>query len=341
MEGLVRNRDGIVIDGSIGEGGGQILRTALGLAIATGRPFRMERIRARRSRAGLLRQHATAVAAAAAIAGARVRGGEVGSETLSFEPRAPKAGSYSFTVGTAGSTALVLHAILPGLLAAEGESEVVIEGGTDAPSAPSFDHLVHAYAPWLRRMGAEVEATIDERGFYPAGGGRIRFRVRGGRLTPIRALEREPVLGVEVVARIAGSVPHEVAERELAIVAERLAHLEPRVRTESVRSRGPGNALIATVHHAGGPSVFAEFGEKGVRAEHVANDLVQQVLRFLASDAAVDEYTADQLVLLLALAGGGAMRTTRVTDHLRTQLALIPAFLPREILLDGDRVEVR
>jgi len=327
MDGLVTHDDGIVIDGSIGEGGGQILRTALGLSVATGRPFRMVRIRKRRSRSGLLRQHATAVAAAAAVSNAHVVGGEVGSETLVFTPRAPRAGRYEFAIGTAGSTSLVLHAILPGLLAASGESEVVLSGGTDAQSAPPFDHLARVYVPLLRAMGVDAEATLDRRGFYPAGGGRFRFRVRGGALAPIDPLERGPLASAAIVSRLAGGLSRTIGDRELAAIGGPCSHLQPTLRIEHVESAGPGNTLSAILEFEHATTVFTSFGAKDRSSEQVASQLASEIDRFLDGDVPIDEHTADQLVLLLALAGSGTFRTTAPTEHTRTQAALIPAFL--------------
>lgn len=336
MDGLHTKHDVITIDGSVGEGGGQILRTALGLSIATGRPFRMTKIRKRRSRPGLLRQHATAVAAAAAVSSAAVVGGEVGSEELSFTPRAPRAGRYEFSVGTAGSTTLVLHAILPGLLAADGESEVVIAGGTDAMSAPPFDHLAEVYLPLLGSMGIEAEATLERRGYYPAGGGRFRIRVRGGRLTPIHLLERGELVSVDVVARVAGGLSTKIGERELAVVGDRLGYERRAMRVEVVDSIGPGNTLSATMRFEHATTVFTSVGAKDVSSEHVAGDLVSEIVRFVGANVPVDEHTADQLVLLLALAGGGSFRTSVPSGHTRTQVALIPAFLDVGIAVEAD-----
>ena len=334
----------ITIDGSVGEGGGQILRTALGLSLVSGRPFRMENIRKKRSRAGLLRQHATAVAAAAAIGDARVVGGEVGSETLGFRPGAIAHGRFAFAVGTAGSTTLVLHAVLPALLVTEGESELVLEGGTDASSAPPFDHLDAVYVPLLRSLGVDAGATLGRRGFYPAGGGRFTFRVRGGELEPFELETRGELLGIDVVARLGGGLARRIAEKELAIVGERLGLARAAMRVEDVDSLGPGNTLSATLRFEHATEVFTSFGAKNASSEHVAKELAADVQEFLAYDVPVSEHTADQLVLLLALAGGGSFVTVPPTEHTRTQAALIPAFLDVDVRIEpherGTRISV-
>src|SRR5262245_60443308 len=172
-----------VIDGSQGEGGGQILRTALALSLVTGAPFRVEKIRAGRQKPGLLRQHLTAVTAAVEIGGAAVEGATLGSRELSFRPGSVRPGAYRFAVGTAGSAALVLQTVLPALLTATGPSTVVVEGGTHNPHAPPFDFLALAFLPLLARMGARAQATLDRPGFYPAGGGQLTVEI-----TPAPAL---------------------------------------------------------------------------------------------------------------------------------------------------------
>src|SRR5688572_16449750 len=175
----------ITIDGSMGEGGGQVLRTSLALSLVTGKPFRIEKIRAGREKPGLLRQHLTAVNAAAAVGGAHVEGAALGSRELDFRPGPAKPGEYRFAVGTAGSATLVLQAVLPALLTARGASTLVLEGGTHNPFAPPFDFLDKAFLPLLRRMGARVEVALERPGFYPAGGGRFQVRVE-----PVERLER-------------------------------------------------------------------------------------------------------------------------------------------------------
>jgi len=181
----------LTIDGSHGEGGGQILRSSLALALATGTPFRIERIRAGRGKPGLLRQHLTAVEAARTISGAEVTGAALGSQTLTFVPGRPRPGAYTFAIGSAGSTLLVVQALLPALLVGEGTFDLTVEGGTHNPKAPTFDYFARVLAPLLRRLGAHLEITLDRPGFYPAGGGRLRLVVEGlaGRGVSDRSLQ--------------------------------------------------------------------------------------------------------------------------------------------------------
>lgn len=335
----------MVIDGGEGEGGGQILRSALSLALVTGRPFRIEGIRKRRSRPGLLRQHLTAVNAAAEVGGARVVGAALGSTELAFTPGRISHGDRRFAVGTAGSATLVLHTILPALLTHPGRSELVLEGGTENSAAPPFDHLEKVYLPLVRRMGGRVTATLERRGFYPAGGGLFRVVVEGGTpLSPIEVLERGALVRRDFVARVAGAVPEAVGKRELGTVHARLGTTREETRWEAVPSQGPGNTLEAILAYEHATEVLVAFGAKEKRSETVANELVNELLAFDAAGVPVSEHTADQLLLLLALAGGGRFRTVEPSSHTRTQAATIARFLDVDVAfepLDGRAFEVR
>lgn len=327
----------IDIDGSEGEGGGQILRTALGLSLVTGRPFRIRGIRSRRSRPGLLRQHLTAVRAAAEIGCAEVRGAELGSTELEMDPGAVLHGRRTFSVGSAGSATLVLHTVLPALLVTEGESVLRLEGGTDNEAAPPYEHLVRVYLPLVRRLGGEVDATLIRRGFYPAGGGAFELTVRGGRpLRPFDLVERGALVRRHFVVRTSGSVDPHVAERELRVLYERLG-LRREEREHRVEDAiGPGNTVEACLEFERATELLVSFGKRGKRAESVANELADAVRTFEASAAPVSEHTADQLMLLLALAGGGSFRTPEPTGHTLSQAALIPRFLPIRIDVRRD-----
>lgn len=316
----------IELDGAEGEGGGQILRTALSLAMITGRPFRIERIRARRSRPGLLRQHLTAVQAAAAICGAEVAGATAGSQSLCFRPGPIRGGDYRFAIGTAGSCTLVLQTLLPALWFADGASTVTVSGGTHNPAAPPADFLIRAWLPLMRAMGVEMELELLRHGFYPAGGGELRARVRPvGRLRPLELRQRGASAGATATAIVAG-VAGSVAQRELARLAERFGPIDGGIRQLDARE-GPGNALLLELAFAHVTELFCGFGERGVRAETVAERVASEAGRYRDSGAAVGEHLADQLLLPLALAGGGRFTTTTPSSHLRTNLAVIDRFL--------------
>jgi RNA 3'-terminal phosphate cyclase (ATP) len=326
----------LTIDGVQGEGGGQVLRTSLALSAVTGKAFRIERIRGKRSKPGLLRQHLTAVKALTEICSARVSGAELGSQALVFEPGPVRHGDYHFAVGTAGSATLVFQTVLPALLMTPGSSKIVLEGGTHNPMAPPFDFIAQTFLPLLHRMGATVGAELVRPGFYPAGGGRFEVHVEGGaQLQPLDLRVRGDVHGVRIRA-VVSQLPEQIAVREMKVLAGALADLPIDVDTARVESAGPGNVACVTLRAANVVETFTAFGEVGVRAEAVAHRLAGEVRAYLQSDAPVGMHLADQLLLPLALAGGGAFRTVKPTLHTRTNAEVIGAFLPIAIGLDGD-----
>lgn len=329
----------IELDGAAGEGGGQVLRSALTLAMITGRAFRIERIRAGRARPGLLRQHLTAVEAAAAICGARVAGAQAGSQTLEFAPGRIRGGDYRFAIGTAGSCTLVLQTVLPALWFADAPSRVAVSGGTHNQAAPSADFLIRAWQPLLARMGVRQQLALRRHGFYPAGGGEIEAAVEPvAALQPLQLAGRGERGAVEVEALVAG-VPGHVAARELAHIAAQLAAAGVEAHGSIVplpAQHGPGNVVQVALAHTALTEVFTGYGEKGVSAERVADGCAREVLAYLNSPAAVGEHLADQLLLPLALAGGGGFTTTVLSSHLRTNAEVIARFLPVTVAMDED-----
>ncbi len=333
----------IKIDGSFGEGGGQVLRTSLGLSLFTGRPFNIGNIRARRRKPGLLRQHLTAVKAAAKISGAAVKGAEMGSRELEFSPKEVKHGQYRFAVGTAGSATLVLQTILPALLTCEGESEIRLEGGTHNPMAPPFDFLEKSFFGVLRRMGAEVEAEIESYGFYPAGGGAFKVRVKGvENLQPLELTDRGKVLDTTTRCLVS-RVPIRIAEEEAKIVAGRLK-LEPgQCVVKQIRSPGPGNVVLIEVKNENLTEVFTGFGEKGVPLKTVAIHTVERAQHYLENTWAADEHLADQLLIPMAIAGGGRFTTGEPSRHTETNMEAIKNFMDVKISkrrLDKTKYEI-
>jgi RNA 3'-terminal phosphate cyclase (ATP) len=319
----------ITIDGSEGEGGGQILRSSLGLSLVTGQPFRMERIRAGRQKPGLLRQHLTAVEAAKTVGCAEVEGAALNSQTLEFRPNAVTPGNYRFAVGTAGSATLVVQTVLPSLLTASGLSTLTLEGGTHNPFAPPFDFLAGSFMPLIRRMGPVVELELRRPGFFPAGGGRFHARIEPAkRLSPMTISERGAIRGKRARAWLSKLSP-EVAERELAVVREELGWRPEECEVETVEHpTGPGNALVLEIEAENVTGVFTGFGECGRPAEEVALEAVQAAQEWLEAAMPVDEHLADQLLLPMALAGGGSFRTTKPSLHSTTNAGIIQRFLP-------------
>ncbi len=323
------NKEFLELNGAIG--GGQVLRSALSLSMVSGRPFRIVNIRAQRSRPGLLRQHLTAVLAAAEICGAEVEGAQLGSMALSFKPGAIKAGDYSFSIGTAGSCTLVLQTLLPALLRASDNSRLLISGGTHNPAAPPSDFLQHAWLPLLRRMGAQLELTLLRHGFAPAGGGQLELHVQPGQLQPLHLEERGAVLDQQARCLLAG-VPGHVGARELERLAKRLKLPEEALHFVHLpQEHGPGNTLLLEVRCEQLSEVFAAFGQPRVRAEKVADQVTEQARDWLGSGTAVAEHLADQLLLPMALAGGGSFTTPRRTAHLDSNIQVIEAFMPIRI----------
>lgn len=329
------------IDGSEGEGGGQILRTSLSLSMITGTPIRIRNIRAKRSRPGLMRQHQAAVQAAAQVSGARVEGVAVGSSEITFTPSTVRPGEYAFTTGTAGSTTLIFQTVLPALLCTGGPSRVTLEGGTHNPAAPPFEFLDRAFLPLVRRMGPRIEATLKRAGFYPAGGGRLTVSVDpAGGLTGFDLLERGAIRERRATVFLA-NLPSHIAEREAREVAK-LTNWDPsRIRICHVDSTGPGNAVVLELESEALTEVFTAFGEVGVPAETVADKAVREMQGYLAAGVPVGEHLADQLLLPLALAGGGSYRTLPLSLHARTQTDLIPRFLKVMIEVEEGDERIR
>jgi RNA 3'-terminal phosphate cyclase (ATP) len=325
----------LTIDGSQGEGGGQILRSALALSLVTGKPFRIENIRARRKKPGLMRQHLTAVNAAVEVGSALVSGNTIGSREFTFAPTALRSGGYHFAVGTAGSCTLVLQTVLPALIIADGPSELLLEGGTHNPAAPPFDFLAGAYLPLLNRMGPSVTAALERPGFYPAGGGRMRVKVTPVRkLVPLHLLQRGKVLS-QAARAIVARLPRSIAERELAVVREKLAWGEESLTVrEAPDSSGPGNVLVLAVASEFVTEIFTGFGELGVSAETVAGLTVKEVREYLSSGVPVGRHLADQLLLPLALAGGGTFRTLSPTAHTLTNIEVLRLFLDLDVKVE-------
>ncbi len=327
----------IQLDGSQGEGGGQILRSALALSMVTGRPFRIDNIRAGRSKPGLLRQHLTAVKAAQEVSAASVRGAHLGATSLEFVPSQVQGGEYAFAIGTAGSTTLVLQTVLPALMTASSRSTLVLEGGTHNMFAPSVHFLQFAFLPLLRQMGPTVDATLERHGFYPAGGGRIVVAIRPcSQLAPVSLLTRGEIRRRRAVALIAG-LPGVIARRELDVVRDKLGWDESCLHIEQLKdSVGPGNTLSIELESDAVTEVFTGFGQKGVSAEEVGDRAVQEVRAYLKADVPVWEHLADQLLLPMAIAGRGSFVTGALSRHAETNIEVIRRFLPVDIRVDAS-----
>ena len=327
----------IELDGAAGEGGGQVLRTALTLSMITGQPFRIRNIRAKRSKPGLMRQHLVAVQAAQRVSKAAVTGAEVGASELTFAPGPIQAGDYDFAIGTAGSCTLVLQTVLLALLHADKPSTIRISGGTHNAMAPPVQFLQRAWLPLLARMGAEVGIDLLRYGFYPAGGGVVTASVQPcARLAPIACIARGAFVDGYAEAFFAG-VPSSVGSRELAQVETALGWEGRQLRLRGLPAeQGPGNALLLTLAFEEHTEVFSAFGARGVSAEAVAGQALAEAQAYIASGAAVGEHLADQLMLPLALAGGGRFTLSTVSGHAATNASVIERFLPVSVRFEQE-----
>lgn len=320
----------VTLDGSHGEGGGQILRSALTLAVLTGTPVQLEQIRASREQPGLRPQHLTAVQAAAALCAAELSGAALNSTSLRFVPRQPvQAGEYTFDVtaaagsGSAGAVTLILQTVLLPLALAEGPSRLTLRGGTDVPGSPSSFYVEHVYLPMLARLGVQARLTVQRWGFYPQGGGELsveiagRARLRGLDLSARGALQA--VQGVAGVAQLPSHIPQRMSDRSRLLLQP--LRVPIRVEPRHLPARSPGAVLFLLARYEQALAGFTVLGRKGVASEVVAETACRELLAHHATGAAVDPHLADQLVLPLALAAGPAqISISAITRHLLTNI---------------------
>ena len=346
--------DELVIDGSYGEGGGQILRTALTLAAITGRAIRIEKIRAGRKNPGLAAQHLTGVRAIAAVCRAHVAGDELGSQSLTFTPGGPpQPGHYRFDVaearqgGSAGATTLVLQTILLPLTLANGDSTVVIRGGTHVAWSPPFDYVLDVWLPTLSRMGVEAGLELVRWGWYPVGQGEIRAAIKGRgtglRLSPLtlaRRGELRRVWGRAVAANLPAHIPQRMADRARSLLAA--AGVEAQIEPLRVRAACAGAGIFLTAEYQGVRAGFSALGARGKPSEQVAEEAVAALLAHRESGAALDQHLADQLVVPLALADGeSSFSVERVTRHLTTNAWVVEQFGLAHISIQAHQVTIQ
>lgn len=329
----------VEIDGSAGEGGGQILRTSLALAMLTGRPLRMRNIRAGRAKPGLRRQHLACVEAAARLCHAQVNGATLGSQDLEMLPGVITGGVLELDIGTAGSTTLVIQTILVPAVAAGVALRAVIRGGTHNPMAPPFEFLDRVYLPHLRAMGADATLALDRHGFASGDRGplgQITLTVGAtGPLRPIEVVTAGPVRSRHATAILAG-LPTHVADREHAVIQKRLGLRPAECEVRDVQGAGIANVLLVELERPEGRELISSLGEKGLRAERVAERACDDAAAYLAADVPVGEHLADQLVLPLAVAGGGRFRTLPLSRHATTNIDTVGRFLDVPIRVEHD-----
>lgn len=334
----------IEINGSMGEGGGQIIRSSLTLSLLTGKSVRIQNIRAGRKKPGLLRQHLTAAQAAAEISGGELEGARLGAGELSFTPQVVQAGNYRFSIGSAGSTMLVLQTVLLPLCLADGPSEVILEGGTHNPWSPTFDFLDRCFLPLLERMGPKVRAHLERPGFYPAGGGRVRIQIEPvSELQRLDLLERGEITDRRAVAAIA-NLDAGIARRQLKAVKRSLSWHPDSLEVQTIdNAKGPGNVLRLEIQSQHVTAVFTGFGRMQASAQQIASEACDEAKQYLAAGVPVGKHLADQLILPMVVAGGGSFRTLPPSRHTQTQLDLVREFLGQEIRaekLDGGQWQI-
>ncbi len=318
----------ITIDGSFGEGGGQILRTSLSLAAITGTEVRLDNLRANRPKPGLMRQHLACAKAVAEICGGELEGAELKSSRLVFRPNKIRGGEYHFAIGSAGSTILLAQTVLPVLLFADAPSTVAIEGGTYNEKAPAFDFFEEAYLPCLRKMGVEADGEMKRVGFYPAGCGRIELYVKPVRAWRRLSLRERGNLQDALVTAIGSSLDKTILLDELRFFQAGLGHImDFRTEIADVKSAGPGNVLIAKLRYDNLTEVFSVCGNFGVSRQSVAKQTVRYTWQYLSRNWVVGQFLADQLMLPMALGAGGDYLTGRPTLHSETNRAVIRRFL--------------
>jgi RNA 3'-terminal phosphate cyclase (ATP) len=337
--------DFVIIDGSFGEGGGQILRSSLSLSLITGKPFRITKIRAGREKPGLGHQHLEAIQAAAQISGSQAEGAVLRSVELSFAPGPVAPGDYTFAVTTAGAMPLVLHTVFLPLVLSGRPSFLQFRGGTHVPWAPSYEYLSAVWQHALAACGVNIQLAIHKAGYYPQGGGEFSARLEPvARLRPLTLLARPPLQKLHLIC-VASNLPPHVAEREYKVVdgkaggmglAKYLAHT-----SQAYPSPGPGHLLFMQVDMGACKAGFTAIGVRGKPAETVAEEMWQEFAGYWSKEAPVDPYLADQLLLPLSFASGpSSYRVSEVSQHLLTNAHIIRLFCDVDITISGKEGEM-
>ncbi|MCL4129156.1 UNVERIFIED_CONTAM: hypothetical protein GTU68_066635 [Idotea baltica] len=323
------------IDGSEGEGGGQIIRSSMALSVLSNTPIHITNIRAGRKKPGLKRQHVTSVQAVADVCGgtATLTGATLESSELMFEPGQAHAGSYYFNIGSAGSATLVLQTVLPVLLLADGPSTVVIEGGTHNDMAPPFDFLDRCFLPFVRSMGATIDLTLERHGFFPAGGGKIVAHINPPELLAGFDVHTRGQATSRSARALLSKLPDHIGERQLKTVARLLrwpsSHTDSII--ERVHSDGPGTVCWVELGFDNVHEIVSGVGRRGLTSEKLAKNIAKETQQYLDHGAPIGEHLADQLLMPLALSRGGSFRTGPLSMHTTTHIDIIARFLPVSI----------
>ncbi len=329
----------IEIDGSFGEGGGQVLRTSLSLSCLLKKPFRILNIRKKRKRPGLMPQHLMGIQSLKLISDARVEGDSAGSTELLFEPKEVKAGDYFFDIGTAGSTSLLLQAILLPLIFAKNKSFLSLKGGTHVPFSPPFHYISQVFIPILHKLGIEVKAKIESYGFYPKGGGKVIVEIKPAEvIKSTNFLERGKIKGVHGFSGV-GNLPLSIAERQRDAALKILASqgVEAEIETLSVPTPGQGTFIFLEALTDNCIAGFSSLGERGKKAEVVGEEAAHNFLDYYSTSACLDHHLSDQIVLYLSVARGeSSFTTSEISGHLLTNLWVVEKFLGIHYRVEGE-----
>lgn len=340
----------VFIDGSMGEGGGQILRTSLALACITGRHLHIENIRAARRNPGLARQHLSCVRAACEICGGQCKGAAIGSQTLDFQPGTICNGDFSFDIGSAGSATLVIQTILPALFLADKPSTITVTGGTHNPWAPPYDFLAETFLPAIKSAGFDADCYLEKYGFFPAGGGKITLSIQPRQEKLNQSIDIcQPAENIQIYARIyTAKLPAHIAQREKKLLLQSKLKFKNIEHIEVTNSDGPGNCVTLRLYDGRRTTVFTAFGQKGKPSEKVVGEVVNLAEDFLPGGAAIDRFLADQLLIYMAInshfakdSETGARKnacytTNELSTHLTTNIETIKKFLPVDFKIEHE-----
>jgi RNA 3'-terminal phosphate cyclase (ATP) len=327
----------VEIDGSSGEGGGQILRTSLSLSCITGRPLRILNIRKGRKKPGLMSQHITCVNAISEICNAEVSGNEMGSTELLFIPKKIKHGNYAFDIKTAGSSSLVLQTLLPPLILTDGPSQIIIKGGSHVPFSPTYHYIAEVFIPMLNRIGIKVDCSINRYGFYPKGGGEVKFRIfPAERLKGLNLVSRGNLVSIRGYSGVS-HLPMNIAQRQRDSLLRRIHPLSAEIEVLNVSSHGEGSFVFLKIEYENTIAGFSSLGKKGKPAEHVGEEAAKEFMNFHNTSACLDPHLCDQIVIYLSLSREDSTLTTScITQHLITNLWVIERFLKINYQVEGN-----
>ncbi len=331
--------DTVVIDGSTGEGGGQILRTSLALSCITGRSLHIENIRAARRNPGLAKQHLSCVEAACQICNGQSQGAARGSRVLDFQPGSVQGGDFHFDIGSAGSASLVIQTVLPALFLADRPSRVTVVGGTHNPLAPPFDFLCETFLPAIATVGFRGNCRLLKHGFFPAGGGRITFDIQPRQKQSHRIINLcEPGSQFRIHARIyTAKLAAHIAQRQQKLLLQSGLNIQNVEHIEVTDSDGPGNCVMIRLCGGERTTVFTAFGMRGKPSQDVISGVVHLAEDFLASGAAIDRFLADQLLVYMAILRAGCYTTNELSTHLVTNMEIIREFVDVDFRVDQRR----